>query len=271
VSSGGQPIPGPAPSRREQRKQLLFIVLTGVFLTNAMLAELIGGKLFQVPITSLGIDHVFTLSCGVILWPVVFIMTDVINEYFGRAGVRRLSVLGAAMIAYAFVALWAAGWVKAAGFSPVDDTSFNRVFLQSRWIIVGSIIAFLVSQLLDVTIFWIIRRQTGHRFLWLRATGSTLFSQLIDTFIVGFIGLYLPWKLGSSKAAEPFTFQMYLNTSTSGYIFKLAVAIAATPLLYIVHGLIDASLGAGEAHELIEAAARIEHADDVSVARSHHG
>ena len=194
---------------------MLFLVLAGFFVGNALLAELIGGKLFQVPTTW----HTFTLSCGVVLWPVVFIMTDIINEYFGRSGVRRLSILTACIITYAFVALWMTGFVKAAGFSPVDDQSFSRVFFQSRWIIVGSIVAFLLAQLLDVTVFWIIRRQTGHRWLWLRATGSTFVSQLIDTFVVGFIGLYLPWKLGQTPNAEPCTFEHYLNTSTSGYMF----------------------------------------------------
>src|SRR4030095_11597061 len=120
----------------------------------------------------------------IVLWPVVFIFTDIVNEYFGRRGVRQLSFLAAAIIAYAFVALSMSTLLAAADFSPVDDASFRRVFLQSQWIIVGSIAAFLLAQLLDVTVFWLIRRQTGHRFLWLRATGSTVVSQLIDTFVV---------------------------------------------------------------------------------------
>lgn len=256
---------------REQRRQALHIVLAGFFLGNALLAEMIGGKLFQVaaPWRSLvepsSVWHDFTLSCGVILWPLVFIITDIINEYFGRGGVRRLSVLGAGIIAYAFVALWVCDQVQAAAFSPVDDASFSRVFLQSRWIIVGSITAFLTAQLVDVTVFWFIRRQTGHRLLWLRATGSTLVSQLIDTFVVAFIGLYLPWRLGFSQAAAPFTFLQFLNTASSGYVFKLAVAIGATPLLYLIHAAIDRYLGPEEAERIIEDTARVEGADDATV------
>ena len=121
--------------------------------------------------------------------------------------------------------------------------------------------AFLLAQLLDVTVFWIIRRQTGHRWLWLRATGSTFVSQLIDTFVVGFIGLYLPWKLGQTPNAEPFTFEHYLNTSTSGYMFKVIVAIGVTPLLYVVHGIIDAYLGPQASHQMIEATAQREAQD----------
>ena len=261
---------------REQRRQALHIVLAGFFLGNALLAEMIGGKLFQVSapwrsmVDASSVWHAFTLSCGVILWPLVFIITDIINEYFGRSGVRRLSFLGAGIIAYAFVALWVCDQVQAAAFSPVDDASFSRVFLQSRWIIVGSITAFLAAQLIDVTVFWFIRRQTGHRLLWLRATGSTLVSQLIDTFVVAFIGLYLPWRLGFSRAAAPFTFLQFLNTASSGYVFKLGVAIGATPLLYLIHAAIDRYLGPEEAERLIEDTARVEGADDATV-EAHHG
>jgi uncharacterized integral membrane protein (TIGR00697 family) len=248
---------------RRQRLNTLFLILAGIFIGNALLAELVGGKLFQVPTPyelADGERFSFTLSCGVILWPVVFIMTDVINEYFGRAGVKRLSYLAAGIIAYAFLALWAADLVKAAPFSPVQDEAFAQVFFQSQWIIVGSIAAFLLAQLIDVTVFWIIRRRTGHRLLWLRATGSTVVSQLIDTFVVGFIGLYLPWRLGFSRSEEPFTFAQYVNTSSSGYLFKLLVAIGVTPLLYLVHAIIDRYLGPESAHAVVERTARVENA-----------
>jgi uncharacterized integral membrane protein (TIGR00697 family) len=204
---------------------------------------------------------VFTLSVGIVLWPVVFIFTDIVNEYFGRRGVRQLSILAAAIVAYAFVALSLTRLVPAASFSPVDDASFSRVFLQSQWIIVGSIAAFLLAQLIDVTVFWLIRRQTGHRFLWLRATGSTVVSQLIDTFVVQFVGLYLPWRLGR----QGIDFPTFLNSASSGYLFKLGVAVAITPLLYLVHNLIDVWLGEEEAERQIEAVATAEHADDATV------
>ena len=239
------------------RRQLLFLVLAGFFLGNALLAELIGGKLFQVHTPW----HVFTLSVGIVLWPVVFVFTDIVNEYFGRRGVRQLSILAAVIVAYAFVALSLTQLVPAASFSPVDDASFSRVFLQSQWIIVGSIAAFLLAQLIDVTVFWLIRRQTGHRFLWLRATGSTVVSQLIDTFVVQFVGLYLPWRLGG----QGIDFPTFLNSASSGYLFKIFVALAITPLLYLVHRLIDAWLGEKEAARQIEAVAVREHADDATV------
>jgi len=249
-------------SPREQRRQWLLLVLASFFIGNAILAELIGGKLFSYHIAFP--KWTFILSVGVVIWPAVFIMTDIINEYFGREGVRRLSLIGAAMIAYAYVALFATGYVKAdAQYSPVKDDSYNQVFFQSKWIIVGSIIAFLVSQVVDVTVFWMLRRRTGHRFLWLRAQGSTFVSQLIDTFIVQFIGLYLPWRLGYTN--NNYNFETYLIGGCSSYVFKIVIAIAVTPVLYIVHGVIDRYLGPEEAQQIIEATARQEHADDASV------
>jgi uncharacterized integral membrane protein (TIGR00697 family) len=240
-----------------ERRQLLFLVLAGFFVGNALLAELIGGKLFQVPTPW----HVFTLSCGIVLWPIVFVFTDIVNEYFGRSGVRQLSFLTAGIIAYAYLALAATQLVPAAGFSPVDDASFARVFFQSQWIIVGSIAAFLLAQLIDVSVFWLIRRQTGHRFLWLRATGSTVVSQLIDTFVVQFVGLHLPHRLGQ----QGIDFPTFVNSASSGYLFKIGVALAITPLLYLVHAVIDAYLGEQAAEQQVERVAGAEGADDATV------
>src|SRR5512145_1206583 len=100
----------------QSRKDAVYLVLAGFFITNAILGELTGGKLF-----SLGS---FTMSIGVIPWPVVFIATDLINEYFGRDGVRRLTLLTIALIVYAFVVLYVAIQVPAASFSPVSDAQF---------------------------------------------------------------------------------------------------------------------------------------------------
>lgn len=237
-------IAGRVPPTPEQRRQTLFLVLAGVFLGNALLAELIGGKLFHVYTPW----HTFTLSTGIVLWPVVFIFTDIINEYFGRDGVRKMTLLTAAIITYAFIALTAADYPPAASFSPVQDPAFEQVFIQSRWIIVGSILAFIIAQLLDVSVFWLIRRSTGPRMLWLRATGSTLVSQLIDTFVVGFVGLHLPYLLGYNGLDG----EDFLNAALSGYLFKFLVAISVTPSLYLVHRVIDRYLGHDEAEQMIE-------------------
>jgi hypothetical protein len=95
---------------------------------------------------------------------------------------------------------------------------------------VGSITAFLVGQILDAHAFHWIKTITGSKHLWLRATGSTLFSQLIDSFVVLFVAFYLlgNWSLEQVAAV-----------GIMNYIYKFSVAVLITPLLYIVHYLID--------------------------------
>lgn len=257
------------------RQTRLLLVLAAFFLTNAILAELIGGKLFAIGtgLSMLGRDnYLIIMSSGIVLWPVVFVMTDIINEYFGRAGVRRLSILAAVMITYAFVALSAAKLVRAADGSPVSDAAFAEVFTQSQFIIIGSVCAFLLAQLIDVAVFWLIRRRTGNRLLWLRATGSTVVSQLIDSYVVGLIGLYLPFAL-RQRWPEAFAgtpgvdFATFVEAQTAGYCFKLVVAVAMTPLLYLAHAIIDRYLGDELATTMIEATAAKEGADDSTAER----
>jgi uncharacterized integral membrane protein (TIGR00697 family) len=184
----------------------------------------------------------------VIPWPVVFIATDLINEYFGREGVRRLTFMTIALIVYAFVVLFAAMRVPASSFSPVTDIQFQAVFGQSLWIIAGSVTAFALSQLVDVTIFWLVRHKTGGRYLWLRATGSTVISQLIDSFVIIGVAFWLPSKVKTTE---------FLTVAASNYSFKLLIALGVTPLLYAGHAIIDRFLGLEEAHRLVEQTARI--------------
>lgn len=205
------------------KKEIVYIILAGFFITNAVTAELIGGKLIQI--------GPFVLSMGILPWPIVFIVTDLINEYFGKQGVRRLSLITAGLIAYCFGLLYFAMNIPAAkGVSPVSNEAFNEVFGQSNLIIVGSIAAFLVSQLLDVTFFNFFKERTHGKMLWLRSTGSTVLSQLIDTFIVGGIAFYLPGY---------WTIEQYITISLTGYVFKLIIAVGLTPLIYLGHFLIE--------------------------------
>lgn len=221
------------------RKQLVFFVLGGFFLTNAILGELTGGKLFAMPALDLGLFRLpsVVLSIGVIPWPVVFITTDLINEYFGKRGVRQLTFLAVAMIGYAFLLLLAAMQVPAWDRSPVPGEVFARVFGQSMWIIVGSLTAFLISQFVDVIVFHMVKKRTGRRLLWFRATGSTFVSQLIDTFVVGFIAFRLPSILEIPNYTM--TADEYLRLGAGNYMYKVLIAIAVTPLIYLAHGVID--------------------------------
>jgi uncharacterized integral membrane protein (TIGR00697 family) len=231
------------------RTQIVFATLGAFFLTNALVAEMIGAKLIFVgdPTWKLGPFGPFAMSVGVIPWPIVFVTTDLVNEYFGRRGVRRLTLLTAGMIAYAFIVLLLSMKVPATPFSGVDDTSFNRVFGQSRWIIVGSLTAFMISQLVDVLVFHALRRRTGKRMIWLRSTGSTVVSQMIDSIVVLYIGLAIPlhWK-----AAQ------FASVAIPNYLVKLVLAVAMTPLIYLGHWLVEKFLGHTVAEALAEEAAR---------------
>lgn len=209
-----------------KRKDIVYLILAGLFVTNAILGEILGGKLIEA--------GGYIMSLGVIPWPVVFLTTDLINEYYGRGGVKRLTLITVALILYAFAIIFISMGVPAAKISPVSDEAFNQVLGQSLWIIAGSVTAFAVSQLVDVAVFWIFRDATKGRMLWLRATGSTAVSQLIDTFIVLGIGFWLPGKIVTSD---------FFNLAFTNYTYKFLIAIALTPLIYLAHGLIDRYLG----------------------------
>ncbi len=204
------------------RKDIVFLVLAGFFITNAIVAELIGGKLVNF-------FGIFTQSIGIIMWPIIFILTDLINEHFGKEGVKKLTYITVGLISFTFIILTIAINIPATSFSPVSDDAFKTVFGQSQWIIVGSIIAFFVSQLVDVRMFWILKKLTGDKHIWLRATGSTMVSQLVDTFVVQFIAFVLPGK---------WTLNEFLHNASWGYLFKLLVALALIPVIYLGHGIV---------------------------------
>ncbi len=241
----------------------LFIVLGGFFIANALLAEFIGIKIFSLEkvfgfdplaMSIFGVhDLGFNLTAGVLLWPVVFIMTDIINEYFGKKGVRFLSWLAVGLIIYAFIMAYLAiqappndWWQSISGVRDDPSTSlpdmnlaFGRIFGQGLWIIGGSVIAFLIGQMVDVIIFQKIRKITGDQKVWLRATGSTLVSQFIDSFIVLIIAFYIgaDWDL-----------VRVLAIGLVNYMYKFTMAILLTPAIYAGHYLIDRYLG----HDLSE-------------------
>ncbi len=252
------------------KENKLFITIGGFFVANAILAEFIGVKVFSLEKT-LGINPAdislfgskglsFNLTAGVLLWPVVFVMTDIINEYYGRRGVRMLSFLAAGLICYAFLMCFLAIHLVPADFWPQShinpslseadqsalrvkvgdyNAAFRLVFGQGLWIIFGSLIAFLVGQIVDVLIFHRIKRFTGEKLLWLRATGSTIISQLLDSYVVLTIAFYVGanWPLS-----------LVLAIGTVNFIYKFIMAIGLTPVIYAIHWIIEKYLG----HEVAE-------------------
>jgi len=251
-----------------RKENLLFIILGGFFIANALLAEFIGAKIFSLEL-SLGFDPVnislfgqdglaFNLTAGVLLWPVVFVMTDVINEYYGKRGVRLLSYLAVGLIIYAYIMVLLAIRTTPAEFwlginddiQPSINVAFKRIFGQGLWIIVGSLVAFLIGQIVDVTVFQYLRRFTGSSKIWLRATGSTLVSQFIDSFVVLFIAFYI-----GPSAELKWPILQVLAVGVVNYSYKFTMAIILTPLLYLFHAVIDNYLGQELAERLTRQAA----------------
>ena len=249
---------------QEQKRNRLFIILAGIFITNALLAEMIGVKIFSAESTVglepanlniLGFTMDFNLTAGAIIWPVVFITTDLINEYFGKPGVKRISYFTAFLISYAFVIIFitirlspADFWVTAKDANGNDfnmNLAFSKIFGQGQRIIIGSLVAFLLGQLVDVFVFQQLRKVTGSKKLWLRATGSTLVSQFIDSFVVLFIAFY-----------GVFTNQQIIAIGITNYIYKFIVAIALTPIIYLGHAWIDRYLGKEQAERISAQAAK---------------
>ncbi|MCS7005451.1 MAG: queuosine precursor transporter [Cytophagales bacterium] len=251
----------------QDKKIKLYLILCSVFITNAILAEIVGAKIFSLEST-LGFSPVcwrigektysFNLTAGVLLWPFVFVTSDLINEYYGKRGVRIISFLTAALIAYMFLMIWgitklvpASFWLDmyqkdSEGNALNINESFTIIFQQGLGIMIGSIVAFLIGQLLDVITFQYVRRMTGARFLWLRATGSTLISQLIDSFVVLLVAFY--W-FGNWKIED------VLAVCIVNYTYKALVALLMTPILYWVHYTIDFYLGKELAQEMTRSAA----------------
>ncbi len=252
----------------KDKRANLFLILSGIFLTNAIIAEIIGVKIFSGE-TTLGLNQAninffgqftldFNLTAGAVIWPVVFITTDIINEYFGKEGVKKISFLTAFLVLFVFLAIYTVTLLPPADFwieiNKTDsegnafniDFAFRTIFRQGLGIIIGSLVAFLIGQLLDVYVFQKLRRFTGSKMIWLRATGSTLISQFIDSFVVLVIAFYIwgNWSLSQVMAV-----------GIINYIYKFSVAILLTPLIYLGHYLIDLYLGEELSKQMTEEAA----------------
>jgi uncharacterized integral membrane protein (TIGR00697 family) len=242
------------------KPQRLYVFLAAFFCVTAVLAEFIGVKIFALEAT-LGIAPLewnlfgqtgsLNFTAGTLLWPIVFVMTDIVNEYFGKRGVRFISWTAVALILYGFGFAYAAihlapasWWVGANTDQGVPDlqAAFAAIFGQGLWTIAGSVIAFGLGQLIDVSVFARIRRLTGPRKVWLRATGSTAVSQLIDSFVV----LYIAFVLGPQK----WSYDLFFAVATLNYGYKMLAAVLMIPALYGVRKMIHWYLGHEHAEQL---------------------
>jgi queuosine precursor transporter len=204
----------------------------------------------------LGASGTLSFTAGVVYWPLVFVLTDLINEYYGRRGVRLVSWLAVAFISWAFLAAYIAirlapapFWMDSNAALGVPDIqrAYALIFGQGMWTIAGSVVAFLAGQLIDVTVFHRIRAVTGERWMWLRATGSTAVSQLFDSFIV----LYIAFVLGP----QHWPTSQFVAVGTVNYLYKMLAAVAMIPVLYLVHAGVRRYLGVAEVERMRDEAA----------------
>jgi uncharacterized integral membrane protein (TIGR00697 family) len=237
---------------KTDKKNQLFLLLGFFFLTNAIIAEFVGAKIFSLEKTLGLLPFQFPLfggkmdgnmTAGVVIWPLVFILTDVINEYFGKKGVQRLSWIAVVCLIYSFIVVrlimgleGADFWINSGSNKGLTNMSvaFNALFGQGLMIILGSLVAFLVGQIVDAHVFERLKSKTAGNSIWLRATGSTVVSQFIDSYVVLFIAFYLGGN---------YDLIWVLQVGTFNYIYKIVVAIILLPLLYTIHNAIDRYLG----------------------------
>jgi len=232
------------------RPQKLFVICSAVFLVALVIAEATASKFFtafELPFTITILGQEFTrviMTAGVLAFPITFIVTDVMNEYFGKRGIRFVTLVGMAMIIFEFLLIQLAMAVPVDPISPVSQESFTMVFGSTTRIIFGSLTAYLIGQLADITLFHWIRKLTNGRHLWLRATGSTFGSQFLDTFVVLTIAFLGKLSLGAIIAITLFN-----------YAYKFVIAVAITPLIYLAHWGMDRYLGHHTAEVMIHDAA----------------
>lgn len=222
---------GAAPLDVSQR---LFVYLCAVFVSCLLLGDIIGGKTISTPLGP--------ISVGIIPFPVTFLLTDVVNDFYGRKGARFLTMLGFWMAALAWGVLQLSTWLAPDKSTYFTQAEFTKIFGGSAQLFVASIIAYLVGQFLDINVFQFWKALTESRHLWLRATGSTVLSQIVDTVSINVIF----WTWSASSAPDSFLGRMAAGDRWSWifakilreYGIKLVVAVALTPAVYGLHGAI---------------------------------
>ncbi|MBK8170274.1 MAG: queuosine precursor transporter [Sandaracinaceae bacterium] len=205
-------------------RQKLYIVLTCIFVTSLLTADIVAGKYFQIGGLS--------ISVGVIPFPIAFLLTDIVNEYYGRKGARFLTAVGMAMIVFAFAIIMLARALPVSDISPVPQQAIDAVFGLSARLFGASLLAYLISQFVDIYSFHFAKKITNSRHLWLRALGSTVLSQVVDTVFVTFGSL-----LGTVPVGKILVITLW------SYLYKVSVAAVLTPLCYLAHDIITDRLG----------------------------
>jgi uncharacterized integral membrane protein (TIGR00697 family) len=241
-----------APFSAMRAEHKLYVCLTAVFVSCLLLGDIIGGK--TIPTLTVFGHDLGPISVGIIPFPVTFLLTDVVNDFYGRRGARFLTLVGFAMALFAYALLQLTTALAPHPSTYFTQAEYAKIFGGSAQLFVASMISYLCGQFLDIQVFQFWKALTQSRHLWLRATGSTLLSQIVDTVMINLI--FWMWTASS----DPTSFLGRMSSSERyAWIFakigreygiKVGIAILLTPLVYAIHGAIVKWLGIKpEAHE----------------------
>lgn len=206
----------------------LYIVLCSIFVTSLLVADIVAGKFFTLTL----LEQAITMSVGTVTFPIAFLLTDIVNEYYGRRGARLMTGVGMGMLVLGFSIITAARFLPVAEGSPIPQSAMDAVFGISWRLFGSSLAAYLISQFVDIYTFHMVKSVTESRHLWLRAIGSTALSQVVDTVAV---------NLGALAGMMPFS--EIVTITIYSYLYKLVVAVLLTPLCYVAHELITRRYG----------------------------
>jgi uncharacterized integral membrane protein (TIGR00697 family) len=202
--------------------------LAALFVTALITCNLIANKFVTV---DLGFK-VFTISAGVLPYPITFLITDILSEIYGRKKTNLVVYIGFAASLFVLLILFLGSLFPSIDSSPVSDDYYNTVFQNSWRVILASMVAYLTAQLVDVRLFHFWKNLTKGKKLWLRNNASTILSQLVDTTLVVLV-----------LFAGVLPFGTIMDFIADGWLFKVICALVDTIFIYLVVGLIRSKFG----------------------------
>jgi queuosine precursor transporter len=201
-----------------KKSEFTYLFLAGIFIAALVVCNLVANKFLVV---DLGFKK-FILSAGVLPYPITFLVTDILSEIYGKEKTNKVVFVGFFVSIFVLFVLWLGAQFPAIENSPVNDNIYNAVFHNAWRVVLASMTAYLVAQLIDIRLFHFWKKLTNGNHLWLRNNGSTIISQFADTFLVVCV-LFV----GVKPYGE--IFQIILD----GWFFKVLCALLDTPLFYL--------------------------------------
>ncbi|MCK4577666.1 MAG: queuosine precursor transporter [Candidatus Marinimicrobia bacterium] len=227
----------PGGSGKIVLQERLYLVLAAIFIAALVASNLIFQKFFTWSPFGL---YTFEISVGILPYPITFLVTDIISEIYGRRRANQVVVAGFFASLFILLVVLLADALPMAVWSPVTDEMFHKVFGLFGPAIFASMVAYLAAQFIDIRIYHFWKKLTRGRHLWLRNNGSTILSQLVDTMMV----ILLMCITGA------IAWERFWGLVENGFLFKVLIALADTPLIYLVVFVLRRLLGLQPAEEL---------------------